>query len=382
MYHTSTHHHCPAMSVRTVLLILALTAVTSTVLAQEGPSIRDRLAVSALLKLDKIELDEKQKTAVLRVIKFKEGTDEYVEMAEKFVIPELVPELLKLAAANADSTLGTNAARVALKLKNEDAWKVFLATDDAPAIKLVTALALLGDAHANHIVQPLLDHPERSLQIRTAAVATLGKNKPGATALVKMVEAGKLPADLQFAAANALLSHPDDDIRTAAAKHLKLPATADAKPLPPLTELVKRSGDTEKGKAIFAGVGTCLKCHKVKGEGKEVGPDLSEIGTKLSKEAIYVSILDPSAGISHNYETHVVALDDGTVISGIIVSDTAAELQLKTSEAIIRKFPKEEIVKLKKQNISLMPADLQKALTADSLVDLVEYLTTLKKVGG
>lgn len=369
------------MSVRTVLLILTLSTFAADARSQEGPSVRDRLVVGALLKLDKVELDEKQKATVLRVLKFKEGTDEYVELAEKFVIPELVPELLKLAAANADSTLGTNAARVALKLKNDDAWKMFLATDDASAAKLVSALALLGDAHANPIVQPLLDHPERSLQIRTAAVATLGKNKPGATTLVAMVTSGKLSADLQFAAANALLSHPDDEIRTAAAKHLKLPATADAKPLPPLTELVQRTGDAEKGKAIFAGVGTCLKCHKVKGEGKEVGPDLSEIGTKLSKEALYVSILDPSAGISHNYETHVVALDDGTVISGIIVSDTAAELQLRTAEAIVRKFPKEEIVRIKKQAVSLMPADLQKALTAESLVDLVEYLTTLKKIG-
>jgi hypothetical protein len=35
---------------------------------------------------------------------------------------------------------------------------------------------------------------------------------------------------------------------------------------------------------------------------------------------------------------------------------------------------------MSKQNISLMPADLQKVMTAEEMVDVVEYMTTLKKV--
>ena len=99
----------------------------------------------------------------------------------------------------------------------------------------------------------------------------------------RLVEQGKLPADLKFAAANVLLSSADEAIRTAAGKHLSLPATAGGEPLPPIAELVKRSGDAARGKELFATTGTCAKCHKVNGEGKEVGPDLSEIGSKLSQ---------------------------------------------------------------------------------------------------
>ena len=50
-----------------------------------------------------------------------------------------------------------------------------------------------------------------------------------------------------------------------------------------------------------------------------------------------------------------------------------------TAEAIVRKIPREEVEEFKKSTASLMPADLQKALTAQNLVDVVEYLTTLKK---
>ena len=149
--------------------------------------------------------------------------------------------------------------------------------------------------------------------------------------------------------------------------------------MPPVAELVKRSGDAARGKELYATTGSCAKCHKVKGEGKEVGPDLSEIGSKLSKEAMYVSILDPSAGVSVNYETWLIRTLDGTVLSGILVSQTDEVVELKTAESIVHKLRKEEIEAMKKQAISLMPADLQKQLQAQDLVDIVEYLTTLTK---
>jgi putative heme-binding domain-containing protein len=185
--------------------------------------------------------------------------------------------------------------------------------------------------------------------------------------------------DLTFAAANVCYRLPM--IRQAAAgKHLTLPAAAGGEPLPPITELVQRNGDAARGKEMYSTTGTCAKCHKVKGEGKEVGPDLSEIGSKLSPEAMYVSILDPSAGVSVNYETWLARTLDGTTLSGVLVSQTDDAIELKTAEAIVHKLKRGDIDQLKKQTISIMPADIQKLLKAEDLVDIVEYLTTLKKV--
>ena len=217
------------------------------------------------------------------------------------------------------------------------------------------------------------------LVLRSAAVSALGRNAPGQIRLLTIVEQGKLPADTQFAAANALLSSADESIRTRAAKHLSLPAAAGGQPLPPVAGLAQRQGDSARGQTLFAGIGTCAKCHKVRGEGKEVGPDLSEIGSKLSKEAMYVSILDPNAGVSFNYETWLVRTLDGTTLSGVLVSQTDDAVELKTAEAIVHKLNREDIEALQKQPTSLMPAELQKQLQAQDLVDIVEYLTTLKK---
>jgi putative heme-binding domain-containing protein len=176
-----------------------------------------------------------------------------------------------------------------------------------------------------------------------------------------------------------LLASADSSIREEAAKHLSLPATKNAEPIPPVAELVKRQGDIAEGRKLFLGAATCSKCHKVKGEGKEVGPDLSEIGSKLSRDAIYVSILDPSAGISHNYESYTLLLDSGVIVTGLKVSETDDEVTVKTAESIVRTFPKNEIEEMVMQKTSLMPANLQQNMTVQGLVDVVEFMATLRK---
>ena len=92
-----------------------------------------------------------------------------------------------------------------------------------------------------------------------------------------------------------------------------------------------------------------------------------------------MSILDPSAGISHNYESYILVTAEGTVLTGIKVSDSATQITIKTAEAVERTFAKEDLEEVIKQPTSLMPEDLQKNLSAKDLVDLVEYLKTLKK---
>ena len=94
---------------------------------------------------------------------------------------------------------------------------------------------------------------------------------------------------------------------------------------------------------------------------------------------MFVAILDPNAGISHNYETYLVATDEGNVFTGIKVSETDETITIKTAEAIERTLAKEELEEIVKQKVSLMPADLQKNLTVDDLVNVVAYLLTLKK---
>jgi putative heme-binding domain-containing protein len=369
-------------------LLSLITLVVGAQLAAPGDDAaqraKDAIVVRALLRLAGIDLSTKPdaKAALLRHLETIRGTEQYVEIAEKFKLGELSDELLQQVLEQGESTLGAKAAGLLVKFDERELLAKTIADPDATkAARFIAVVGLLADAKTNDLLVPLLTSHNTPLAVRAAAVTAVGRNLPGQKRLLEIVEQGKLPTDLQFAAANALLSSADGSVRTAAGKHLSLPAGAGGEPLPPVAELVKRRGDPARGKELFAGVGACAKCHKVGGEGKEVGPDLSEIGSKLSKEAMYVSILDPNAGVSFNYETWVARTLDGTVLSGVLVSQTDDAIELKTAEAIVHLLPRDKIDELKKLPTSLMPADLQKQLQAQNLVDIVEYLTTLKKPG-
>ena len=109
---------------------------------------------------------------------------------------------------------------------------------------------------------------------------------------------------------------------------------------------------------------------------------MSEIGSKLGKDALYESILDPSAGISFGFEAWQVELNDGEEAYGLLVSETADELAIKDLNGIVSRYKKSAVHDRRQMKLSLMPAGLQQSMTAQDLVDLIEYLASLKKPDG
>jgi putative heme-binding domain-containing protein len=248
---------------------------------------------------------------------------------------------------------------------------------------IATAQALGNAAHekANGLLMPIVTDNKHDPELRRQATRALARNKLGAQQLIKLAQAKKLDVELKVAAGSALSVAPWKDLKPQIAQLFPVPAGKDNRPLPSIVQLVTLRGDVVKGKALFANAGTCAKCHVVNGEGKEVGPNLSEIGKKLSKEALYESILYPSASISHNYETYVVETKAGNTSSGLLVSKTPTEISLKDAEALVRTFKIAEVESVTRSPVSMMPADLHKALTTQDLADLVEYLLTLRTAG-
>ena len=108
---------------------------------------------------------------------------------------------------------------------------------------------------------------------------------------------------------------------------------------------------------------------------------MTEIGTKLGRDALFESILDPSAGIAFGYEAWQLELKDGDEAIGMIVSETADEVSVKAQTGIVSRYRKSDVVRREKQAVSMMPAGLEGGMSVQDLVDLVEYLSSLKKAG-
>jgi len=367
------------------VLVVSSRAEATEADSTDAQAAKDATLVQTVLRLKGIDVNgtPKLKAAVLRHLKTLEGKPEYVTLVKKLKVEGVESELLRLAVSQPDSTTGVSAAELLLDLRQTQQFiELIQGKDETAAASAVAVLGRVGNVAALELLKPLVTDPRYSRAVRTAAAAAVGRNLIGQRYLLERVVANELSPDLTFAVANALFSSPSEEIRQQAAKHLKLPAAAEGISLPPVAELVRRTGNAARGQTLFKTTATCVKCHKVRGEGKEVGPDLSEIGSKLSREAMFVSILDPSAGVSHNYESYTAVLASGNVVTGIVVSRNDAQITLRNAEAIDKTYEMDEVEELIKSNVSIMPADLQKTMTASDLVDIVAFMASLKKADG
>jgi putative membrane-bound dehydrogenase-like protein len=345
------------------------------------PSQRDLVRGEALARLDRqtVLSDTQQASALNAFVTAQRGTPRLVELVERFQLPGYADDLLTTAQAHAESTLGVRAIRLMFDLNEGAALQAALDSRDLKTVEAtIAALGSSEDPRAGKLLWPLVDDTKRPLDLRRQALRAAGRTTRGTNEILARAEHGRLDASLREAASAAAYTSSSEAVRLRAAKVFPLPPSADARPLPPVRQLVRRRGDVRKGEIVFATVGTCAKCHVVNGQGKDVGPNLSEIGAKLSRPAIYESILFPSAAISHNFAAYTVVLANGNVVTGLLVSRTADSIAVKGNDAITRTYKMSEVDEVKEQSVSLMPADLQKAMTADDLVNVVEYLTTLK----
>jgi putative membrane-bound dehydrogenase-like protein len=321
--------------------------------------------------------------ALERILDRTRGTPTFVELVGQFGLADRYPDLLALAQKNPDQQIAVNALRALLERKQDGLIARGLESkDQKTAQATILALTTTADDRATPLLLAFVQDAKHDVEQRRQAVRALARSKSGAGALLKMARAKELREDLTQVAGFALSTAPFRGVKAQAAQLFPLPAAKDNRPLPSLGELARMRGDPARGQKVFATAGTCAKCHLVNGEGKDVGPDLSEIGKKLSREAVLEAILFPSAAISHNYETYVVELKNGGVQQGLKISENPEAVSLKDAESIVRTFKRAEIDSISKSPVSLMPADLAKTMTTQELADVVEYLLTLRQVKG
>ncbi len=340
------------------------------------------IATEALNRLQGFDINkEPAKLAMLnKVLDDSKGTVQFLTLVDRFNLQARYPEIVDILATQPDSSVAVDAVKMLVGKEHKALITAALKQEDT--LKATAVARALGNATDNRTTPFLLAalHDDKvALGVRQEAAKALGKSKQGVRQLLDQVKSKKIGDDLSQAAAFSLQVQPFDDFKAEIASIFPPAPSRNDQPLPPLAQMLKTKGDVAKGKIVFNTIGKCNTCHVVNMEGKEVGPNLSEIGSKLSREALFESILYPSAGISHNYETWTAVTDAGNTISGIKVSETPDTVVLRGADAITRTINKKEIEAFKKQAISLMPADLQKTMTAEELIDVIEFTQTLKK---
>lgn len=136
-------------------------------------------------------------------------------------------------------------------------------------------------------------------------------------------------------------------------------------------------GDATRGQALFEGRGACLNCHRVKGKGSRLGPDLSEIGNVRSAADLESSILDPNAVLLPQNRFVQATTKNGVTISGRRLNEDTLRVQLIDSKEQLLSLSRADLREYVVLKTSPMPS-YQSKLTPQELADVVSYLMSLK----
>ena len=151
------------------------------------------------------------------------------------------------------------------------------------------------------------------------------------------------------------------------------PEMPGAKALAPVEAIVALKGDVAKGKLSAA---VCYACHKFDGKGIDFGPDLTTYAKQQSLETLVLNISQPSSNISHGFEGTRVVLDDGMVITGMVLS-SGDPLMIKSMGGLVQSIPRNRVKEEKALDRSLMFTPAQMGLTEQGVADLAAYLRSL-----
>jgi quinoprotein glucose dehydrogenase len=219
-----------------------------------------------------------------------------------------------------------------------------------------------------------------SIAERQTALATLAEGDPAGDALLGQqmdrLLAGTLPKELELDLLEAVGKRKSQALQAQAAKYLAgLPKD---NPLAPY-RAVLHGGNAESGRKIFIENQqvACFRCHKVHGEGGDVGPELAGLGQRQPREYILESILFPNRSVAPGFESVLVELKDGVSYAGLVKSETATELVLNSPEDGILTLKKADIQN-RQRGLSPMPEELVSALSRRELRDLLEFVATVK----
>jgi putative membrane-bound dehydrogenase-like protein len=192
-------------------------------------------------------------------------------------------------------------------------------------------------------------------------------------ALVEALESGTIPpAQISIPHRARLTSLADKGLAERAKNALAAVA------LGPRKEIIEKylsalsmKADAVRGAVVYRR--ECANCHKLGGEGHEVGPNLATI-VHRSPQEILIHVLDPNREVSPQFLDYAVRLTDGRVLTGMIAAETDAGLTLRRAENREDTVIRSEIGEISSSGKSLMPEGLEQKISAQEMADLIGFL--------
>jgi putative heme-binding domain-containing protein len=142
----------------------------------------------------------------------------------------------------------------------------------------------------------------------------------------------------------------------------------------PDKSLALAGGDYERGRSLFFGDKLkCSTCHRTRGEGGTIGPDLSNLPSK-DAASVLKDIKEPNTSINPDYVAYNVTLKNAEPLTGFVRAQDEQSLRLVTANGKENILRRSEVKELAPSSISLMPTGLLDSLKEDQVRDLLTFL--------
>lgn len=246
-----------------------------------------------------------------------------------------------------------------------------LITPAHPAALQKAALAALRNLRDADVAKAVLANwPQFSPAIRAEVMELLLAQREWTDALLSAIAAKQFPpSQIAAAARQRLLKHRDTKIRERAAALFEK-TSSDRQ------QLVRDyrngpKGDPRNGHALFTQ--HCASCHKFKGEGVALGPDLAAV-TDKSVDSLLTAILDPNQSVETPFVNYTIITRDGRELTGIITSETGTSITLRAAGGTEHVLLRSDIKEITSSGLSVMPDGLEQALNPQQMADLIQYV--------
>lgn len=309
-----------------------------------------------------------------------------IEIASDYKIASLQPQLLTIAKAkwmpvNVRVDAANALVRMAPQQYADAITNIFLDKAEHAALreKLAVIVGQLNNTASLQTLASGLSGSARNVQI--AAATTLAGSSAGIDLLINAVKKDEINADIlaEVRVNERLLANSKPDQKKVIDKMTAGGAKEREERKKLIEARITAFNNTGKladaGKAIFTT--NCAICHRIKGNGGMIGPQLDAIGN-WGVKALSQKILDPNRNISEAFRTYMITMKDGKQMNGLLRRQEGEVIVFADNTGKEFSVPKKDMKEYKPSKYTLMPDQFRNIIPEKDFYALMEYLLTVK----
>ena len=258
-----------------------------------------------------------------------------------------------------------------------DALSPLLQTPQPAAVQAQAVRVLAGHRQGEVPALLLANYRMLAPEARGETVEALVSRPEWQSALLDAIDAKTVAVfDVPHIRRNLLVRSANVAVKERSVKLFESALTARKQVVDKYREaLPALKSDRVKGEVVFRR--ECKTCHRVGEVGQDIGPNMATIRHRAPEEVL-LHILDPNREVGPNYIAYVIITNDGRVLTGLIVEETAHSITLCRATGERETILRSNIEEFAATGQSLMPVGFEDRIPPQEMADLLAFLLMLK----